>query len=276
MSRATRRCASKLLLITVAILMVTACAGQPPSPPAKTTESAPTAAPAAAKPVEAAKPAAARSRAGRDRRTGGSRRAGRGEAGREGEGFDRHRSVQHWRERHDARHGRVTGWVNEAFNIHEPLVKLVFNGDKVEYKPGIAESWKLVNDTTYEFKIRQGVKFHNGETVTANDVAYSLNRILDKENKLPALTYFQYFTEAKVTDPTTVVITTKEPHAPAIPRLTFLTSCRRSTSAKSATMGSRSSRSAPGCSSWWSGSRAIGSSSKRTRITTSARRRSRN
>jgi peptide/nickel transport system substrate-binding protein len=67
------------------------------------------------------------------------------------------------------------------------------------------------------------VKFHNGETVTASDVAFSLNRILDKDNKLAALTYFQYFSEAKVVDDNTVVITTKEPHAPAIPRLTFLT-----------------------------------------------------
>ena len=99
----------------------------------------------------------------------------------------------------------------------------MFEGDQVKYGPAIAESWKILDDKTYEFKIRKGVKFQNGETVTAQDVAFSLNRILDKDNKLAALTYFQYFSEAKVIDDNTVVITTKEPHAPAIPRLTFLT-----------------------------------------------------
>lgn len=47
--------------------------------------------------------------------------------------------------------------------------------------PGIATEWTQLDDTTWEFKIREGVKAHNGEVIDANDVAYSLNRVLDPE-----------------------------------------------------------------------------------------------
>jgi peptide/nickel transport system substrate-binding protein len=43
--------------------------------------------------------------------------------------------------------------------------------------PGLAESWKLVDDTTWEFKLRQGVKFSNGDDFTAEDVVFTLKRV---------------------------------------------------------------------------------------------------
>ncbi|WP_424138363.1 ABC transporter substrate-binding protein [Roseomonas chloroacetimidivorans] len=43
--------------------------------------------------------------------------------------------------------------------------------------PGLAESWRLVDDTTWEFKLREGVRFHNGEPFTAADVTYTINRV---------------------------------------------------------------------------------------------------
>ncbi len=216
MRRVTHRSASRLAALTALTLIVAACSGQavppPPSQPtaapaAKAAESKPaaqpTAAPAAAKSTEAPKPTAQPAALKKDTVVIAQSSTGANATTLDMAG--------------------VTGWFNEAFNIHEPLVKLVFDGDQVQYKPGIAESWRIVDDRTYEFKIRKGVKFHNGDTVTASDVAFSLNRILDKDNKLAALTYFQYFNEAKVVDDSTVVITTRDPYAPAIPRLTFLT-----------------------------------------------------
>ena len=208
-----RRLAFNVSVTMAAVLLVTACAGQPPAPTsapaAKTTQPAPT----TAKPAEASKPAAQPTTAPQPAAQPAGAKKDTVVVAQSGTGANATTLDM----------AAVTGWFNEAFNIHEPLVKLAFEGDKVEYKPGIGESWKVVDDKTYEFKIRKGVKFHNGEPVTAADVAFSLNRILDKDNKLAALTYFQYFNEAKVVDESTVLFTTKDPYAPAIPRLTFLT-----------------------------------------------------
>ncbi len=44
-------------------------------------------------------------------------------------------------------------------------------------KPGLATSWKPIDDTTWEFKIREGVKFHDGSELTAEDV-----RVLDRSH----------------------------------------------------------------------------------------------
>ncbi len=43
----------------------------------------------------------------------------------------------------------------------------------------LAESWEQVDDTTYTYKIRQGVKFSDGNEMTMDDVLYSLNRVTE-------------------------------------------------------------------------------------------------
>jgi oligopeptide transport system substrate-binding protein len=53
--------------------------------------------------------------------------------------------------------------------------------------PAIAKSWKVSSDgLTYTFYLRQGVKFHNGREVTADDFVYSISRIIDPKTKSPA------------------------------------------------------------------------------------------
>lgn len=61
-------------------------------------------------------------------------------------------------------------------NVYETLV--FYDGDKPsEFVPQLAESWEISDDgTVYTFKIRQGVKFHEGGDLTPSDVAYSLQR----------------------------------------------------------------------------------------------------
>ena len=50
---------------------------------------------------------------------------------------------------------------------------------EVEYKPELATSWKVINPRLIELKIRQGVKFHNGDPMTIDDVVFSLQRMFD-------------------------------------------------------------------------------------------------
>jgi peptide/nickel transport system substrate-binding protein len=70
--------------------------------------------------------------------------------------------------------GNQTSWEIHAV-VYESLVWL---DDNLAPVPGLAESWEQPDDRTYVFKIRQGVKFHNGREMTADDVFYSLNRVL--------------------------------------------------------------------------------------------------
>src|SRR3989454_7601834 len=56
---------------------------------------------------------------------------------------------------------------------------LLHRNTKLEYEPSLATSWKPINDTQWEFKIRKGVRFHNGDLMTPEDVKYSFDRVLD-------------------------------------------------------------------------------------------------
>jgi len=72
---------------------------------------------------------------------------------------------------------------NHRDRVTETLCRNIFDGlvtrtVKMEIVPEIAESWTWIDDKTCEFKIRKGIKFHNGEPCTAEDVEYTFNRII--------------------------------------------------------------------------------------------------
>ena len=50
--------------------------------------------------------------------------------------------------------------------------------ENLNIEPGLAEKWERVDDYSMIFHLRKGVKFHNGDTMTAEDVKYSLDRAL--------------------------------------------------------------------------------------------------
>jgi peptide/nickel transport system substrate-binding protein len=88
----------------------------------------------------------------------------------------------------------------------------------MELKPVLAESWRNVNPTTWEFKLRRGVKFHNGEDFNADCVKFTVERIVkSKLNTLGKLTWPPAFgQDVQIVDPYTVRFTTKVPD-PMVP-----------------------------------------------------------
>jgi peptide/nickel transport system substrate-binding protein len=102
-------------------------------------------------------------------------------------------------------------------NIYDYLLERDVNGDLA---PGIAESWNAVNDTTLEFKLRRGVKFHSGEEVTADAVKFSADRILDEKLNSGVRSRFTSIKSVNVVDPTTIQFELAKPDPSLLDTLT--------------------------------------------------------
>ena len=84
---------------------------------------------------------------------------------------------------------------------------------EMKVEPDLATGYLVPNDTTYIFRLRQGVKFHNGQPFTAEDVKYTFDRIADPANASPSLTLFSGIKAVTVVDPFTVKFELKAPSA---------------------------------------------------------------
>ena len=90
---------------------------------------------------------------------------------------------------------------------------LVHKDEKQRMKPGLAESWRPIDDLTWEFKLRKGVKFHDGSDFTAEDVAFSIDRTAKVPNSPgPFTIYTKQVTEAVVVDPHTIRLKSASPY----------------------------------------------------------------
>ncbi len=95
---------------------------------------------------------------------------------------------------------------------------LIVQTESLELLPGLAVSWEQVDDLTFEFKLKEGVKFHNGEVLTANDVVFTLKRALQSA-------FIGHIVGAidpegiVAVDANTVRISTKQPFAPLLTHL---------------------------------------------------------
>jgi peptide/nickel transport system substrate-binding protein len=86
--------------------------------------------------------------------------------------------------------------------------------------PHLAESWRLLDELTWEFKLRPGVKFHNGEPFNATTVQYNVQRVMNPEQKSPQRGNLAWIHRVDIVDEYTVRLVTKEPD-PIVPeRLT--------------------------------------------------------
>jgi peptide/nickel transport system substrate-binding protein len=84
--------------------------------------------------------------------------------------------------------------------------------------PLLAESYQSVSPTTWEFKLRRGIRFHNGEPFDAESVKFSLERLIDPRLKLRGASAFTPLTHVEIVDPLTVRVHSKAgwPLLPAV------------------------------------------------------------
>lgn len=99
---------------------------------------------------------------------------------------------------------------------------LYIRNDKSELVPGLAESVSVAPDgLTYTFKLRKGVKFHDGSAMTAEDVKFSLDRAVNPATKNPLLAYIKTIDRVDIVSPETVAVKLKERDAIFLKKLAF-------------------------------------------------------
>src|SRR5215475_11699395 len=95
-----------------------------------------------------------------------------------------------------------------SFNLFDNLLSRHPDG---KLYPSLATEWKLANPTTWAFKLRQGVKWHNGDPFSSADVKYSFERTWDPKVNTRVSTVFTTVEKVEAPDANTVVFTTKKP-----------------------------------------------------------------
>jgi peptide/nickel transport system substrate-binding protein len=94
--------------------------------------------------------------------------------------------------------------------IFEPLFDRDPDG---KLRTPLLEGWGPVDPLTWQFRLRSGLRFHDGGELTAADIVYSLGRILDPKVNSPRRHEFGELDTIAAIDPLTVRITTKRPYA---------------------------------------------------------------
>ena len=100
---------------------------------------------------------------------------------------------------------------NVAWHLFEALTHVDADARLV---PGLAESWRAVDATTWEFKLRRGVKFHDGSELTAEDVAFSIDRPATlAASPGPFTTFTRPIVSKQLVDRHTIRVKTAAPYA---------------------------------------------------------------
>jgi peptide/nickel transport system substrate-binding protein len=108
--------------------------------------------------------------------------------------------------------------IRVSFNIFDNLVS---RHPDQKLHPGLATEWKLEGQTAWRFKLRPGVKFHNGDPFTSADAKASIERTYDPKAKVRVNTVFTSIDRIEAPDAHTLILHTKKPD-PLLPaRLAF-------------------------------------------------------
>ena len=110
-----------------------------------------------------------------------------------------------------------------ALGVYANMFDFLIERDETgKFVPGIAESWRNVDDRTWEFKLRSGVMFHDGTPLTVEDVKFTYDRVLDPAMKSLRNPNINMVERGEVVDPTTFRLVTKEPYAALLSRVAAL------------------------------------------------------
>ncbi len=106
------------------------------------------------------------------------------------------------------------------------VVQLVYNGlvrldAQAQIVPEVATSWETPEPTTYVFRLRQDVTWHDGERLTAADVHYTFTSLLDEKNESPKRASFDKIESIDVIDEYTIRFVLSEPFAPFLTNMTL-------------------------------------------------------
>jgi len=90
---------------------------------------------------------------------------------------------------------------------------LVWSDEDLQLRPGLARSWQPLDDLTWEFRLQEGVKFHDGSDFTAEDVKFSIERIPEVTGPTTMEIYVRRVAEIDIVDDYTLHIRTNAPAA---------------------------------------------------------------
>jgi peptide/nickel transport system substrate-binding protein len=99
-------------------------------------------------------------------------------------------------------------------NMFDQLVKF---DDNMKVVPSLAESWERISDTAVKFKLREDVKFHNGDPLTSEDVKFSFDRMMASSIVSNNVSFLE---SVEIVDGYNVILHTKGPYAPLLAALT--------------------------------------------------------
>ena len=114
-------------------------------------------------------------------------------------------------------HEQLSGGVLQMSHmLFDPLVRFT---KEFDFEPRLAEKWERVDDNTFRFTLRKGVKFHSGNTMTADDVVWTFNRLKTSQDFKNVFSPYEKLVKI---DDYTVELVSFEPYPLVLQTATYL------------------------------------------------------